>query len=854
MAEASLLHCPIRGGLRVSQRAADHLTFTEEKQRIDAIRYLIQRRYPRENFAVETTLFKLGNAGRNAFRTDFAIYDRPFDDIRGLPLDQRLEHLRLLAEIKRDNSTAQEAKATQVIGALRHVPDMDALGVYWDDIEQRFFYRRIDGKKSTMHEAPIGKIPAWGSNIESTRLTYEDLEPTKDLVRIFDAIEDAIHTYVVDKSERYTLIQQLLLLKIHDENTHRINRRRVSPLDFQDFTVEAVADREVQRLMNEALAKAAAHYNQYLPAGKQIEAKFKCSAEVLRNATKILAPIDILGSKVQVIQQFYMKFAKSLYKWDLAQYFTPHEVIDFIVELVNPRPGEHIYDPACGSADFLISAFRRAGTASDPCVWGADNSEQAVQISILNMVLNGDGKTQIDNQDSLSSLTKQSRQFSAVLCNPPFGTKIVERRFEVLRKFDMGHKWTRTADGVDKSDEVRSAQQTGILFAELCVRLTKPGGRIGIILPNGYLGNRGVEYVALREWLLRNCRLVGIVAFPRFTFKKSGADVSASVVVLERRKNQLKTAKDSSDYAFFSGNIESVGWRAGDKKAVPLYLKDQRTGELILDEENEPRLDADFDMMLNEFLRSPAVDYFSWSVEDRDIPQGPQTGGIDIAEITNLSDLNLDPKRHSGKFIETRSAIKSMKFFRLGDVLEVVPSPRKKIEPANIYKYVEIERVGTGEYDYNELRGWQLPSRARLSAKPGDIFIPHVWGCAGKWFIAAGDCRDLIVTNGCTRLRLKEGKEDILPDLVVGLSSESFCVQMRGYATGSDGLAEISDDDLFEIVLPKALKATAREKVQRQLAPILAGESTFSKFAKLIIDDSDNFPVPPPRKSHCSLV
>src|ERR1019366_9254528 len=102
-------------------------------------------------------------------------------------------------------------------------------------------------------------------------------------------------------------------------------------------------------------------------------------------------------SKVQVIQSFYMKFAKSLYKWDLGQYFTPHEVIDFIVDVVNPQPGEHVHDPACGSADFLISAFRKAGPTSQNCVWGADSSEQAVQISILNMVLNGDGKTQIKN-------------------------------------------------------------------------------------------------------------------------------------------------------------------------------------------------------------------------------------------------------------------------------------------------------------------------------------------------------------------------------------------------------------------------------------------------------------------------
>jgi type I restriction enzyme M protein len=854
MPEAALLHCPIRGNLRVRQRTADQLTFTEEKQRIDAVRYLIQRNYPKENFGIETTLFRIGNAGRNSFRTDFAVYDQPFDDLRSLPLQKRLDHVRVLAEIKRDNSNAEQAKATQVRAALQLVPDIETLGVYWDDVEQRFFYRRIEGKRSIIHDAPISKIPGWGSGVGSTRLVYSDLEPAKDLVRIFDEIEDALHTYIVDKAERYTLIQQLLLLKIHDENIHRSGRKKTLPLEFQDYTVEALSDTEVLRRMNDALASAAAHYNLYLPSTKRIDEKFRCRAEALRNATKILAPVNILGSKVQVIQQFYMKFAKSLYKWDLAQYFTPHEVIDFIVELTNPKPGEHVYDPACGSADFLISAFRRAGTSMETCVWGADNSEQAVQISILNMVLNGDGKTQIKNQDSLSAYTSTDQQFSVVLCNPPFGTKIVERRYEVLRKFDMGHKWIRSNIGVTMTDSIRDAQQTGILFAELCVRLAKPGGRVGIILPNGYLGNRGVEYVALREWILRHTRLVGIVAFPRFTFKKSGADVSASVVLLERRKKPLMRASESADYVFFVGNIESVGWRAGDKKAVPVYLRDQMSGELILNDENEPILDADFESILNSFLHSPAADCFRWTIEDRNIPNGPQTQGVDITDVATLYDLNLDPKRHSSKFKEAQREIRKFDHFRLGDVLDIVSAMRVKIEPERIYKYVEIERVGVGEYDYTELRGWQLPSRAKLIAKPRDIFIPHVWGCAGKWFIAAGDCKDLIVTNGCTRLQIKEGMREILPDLVVGLCSEAFCVQMRALATGSDGLAEITDDDLLNIILPKRLKAPERERVEKQLEPILTGESKFAKFAKTVIDDIPNFPMPPPRKSHCALI
>ena len=549
-----------------------------------------------------------------------------------------------------------------------------------------------------------------------------------------------------------------------------------------------------------------------------------------------------------------MKFAKSLYKWDLAQYFTPHEVIDFIVDIANPQQDEHVHDPACGSADFLISAFRRAGPTAQNCVWGADNSEQAVQISILNMVLNGDGKTQILNQDSLRAYTSQARRFSVTLCNPPFGTKIVERRFEVLRKFDMGHKWIKDGDGhLVQNGEVRPSQQTGILFAELCVRLTEPGGRIAIILPNGYLGNKGSEYTALREWLLCHTRIAAVMAFPRFTFKKSGADVSASVLVMERRRLPLSHARMSKDYSFFVGNIESVGWRAGDKTASPVYVRDQANGELVLDEENEPILDADFSAVAGEFLRSAAVDHFPWALTDRPIVNGSQTSSIPIEEISSSPILMLDPKRHAPKFRDLRAKIIDRAFFRLGDMIEVVHSKRPRIQAAETYNYVEIEKVGIGEYDYSTLRGWQLADRARLTAQPGDIFIPHIWSCAGKWFMAAGDCSRIIVTNGCSRFRPKEEGVTYLPDIFVGLSSELFAVQMRGFSTGSDGLAETSDEDILEIVVPK-LSSERRIEVQARSEPLMVGQDKFVRYVKSVLVDDNTYPEPPLRRSHTSLV
>ena len=151
----------------------------------------------------------------------------------------------------------------------------------------------------------------------------------------------------------------------------------------------------------------------------------------------------------KVIQDFYMYFSKHIYKWDLAQYFTPTILTDFIVEVLNPRFGEHIKDPACGSADFLTAAFRRGQHWPDYAnvVWGYDVSPEAVQVAVLNMILNGDGKTNIHREDSLAKIRSNGESCDIVICNPPFGKQITERNPTTLANFDLGYEWEQDDQG-----------------------------------------------------------------------------------------------------------------------------------------------------------------------------------------------------------------------------------------------------------------------------------------------------------------------------------------------------------------------------------------------------------------------
>jgi type I restriction enzyme M protein len=839
----ALLHCPVRGTLTVREKAADGLTFTEEKQRIDCINLLLRKGYPQSHIQVEPTLLRFGNQGRNSFRSDIAVLDQPVSD-SGSDFEEILGHIILIAEIKRDNTKSIEAKNTQVFPAIRLLPSVGALGIYWDDVEQRLFYKELREGQLVPCEAPITSLPQWGHDYQYKPLRSNDLETTQLRV-LFERIEDRLHSEIASKSVRFRIMLQLLLVKLYDEYVHPVAGKE--EMDIQDFTNSPMGDLDVKSRLESILEMALGFYQPYLP--ETVPTTFQCSGNTLRALTALLAPVRVISTKREVIQDFYMYFASEVYKWDLGQYFTPTEVVDFIVSVVNPRAGERVKDPACGSADFLISAFQHAESQNranlKDSVWGSDHSSEAVQVSILNMVLNGDGKSQITEEDSLLNVDQDANGFRVILCNPPFGKMIVETRPEVLQKFDLGHVWKHTTGVLNKTDKLLKKQQVGLLFAELCVRQATPGGRVGIILPNGYLGNRSHQFVVFREWLIRHARVAGVVAFPRFTFKKSGADVSASVLFLEKRAQPLPKAVDADTHPFYTGIVESVGWSVGDKRAVRIYKRHSETGAYLTDENNELIPDQDFDRVLQDIQSQRVLSTFQWIGQRSSSILSASSGwSIDFKEVTNRPDLSLDPKRWSQRYAEVRASIADVGHVVLKDVVELIDEDGVPDAPSEVFRYVEIQDVSDGLATPTRRRGWELPSRARHSAEKGDIFVGGIWSSLPKWFVAGGDCSSLIVSNGFKRLRLKPGFDNRLADIIASLVSETYLIQARALCTGSDGLAELSDSDVLDIRIPTIQDPTARAEVQNIADALLEGRATVASVVLRLQSEGRVHPAP----------
>jgi type I restriction enzyme M protein len=864
MSEALMLTCPIRGVLKASSKSKDGLKPSEEYFRVEAIKFLLKLGYPKDNFKIEAVVKRIGNAGRNSMRADLAVLDVPANMIAHGDVDGLLEHALVLCEVKREDTNFEYVKNTQVLPLLDFAKMHSCLALYWDNVDQRVFWYDHAKKKKELRDGPLAILPKYGQKIELKPLCFFDTLPTDSLIDLFDRIADHLHAAAVDPEPRYNVMLQLLLAKLFDEHGHQSQPSQ--KLDIQDYGALGYDAVSARAAFSKVLTKAVAYYQMHLP--RQIEPNLpdKVSGDVLIEICKLIAPIRLIASKREVVQTFYMKFAKGLYKWDLAQFFTPPTVTDFIVDILNPQFGEHIKDPACGSADFLTAAYHKRRNI-DPhyagCVWGADNSKNAVQVAVLNMLLNGDGKSNIKEVDSLATVEVERDKYEILVCNPPFGVRIVEKKASTLRQFDLGHDWDwdEKIGGYRRLETLLPQQETGLLFVEACVIQAKAGeGRVGVIVPNGYLSNRSKKYRVFREWLLRNCRIAAICAFPRFTFKTSGADVSASVIYLQKRKEPLSSVKLAGDYRFSVQMIENVGWNLGDKKAAPRFVRHQEDGSFVIGDDGERILDADFSAILDDLRRSLACEDFPWLVEGMKLPQGKVGWSYPMANVLADPDLTLDPKRLCRKFQALRVAVAGQKHFKLGDVVDFIPerttSTGKKVKRTDkaVYGYVELQDMGHGDFHVTEMRGWELPDRAKHPAEGGDLFIGKIWGSVTKWCLIPYGASAVVVTNGCHRLRMKAGQESFRVDVVSFLCSEAYAVQMRALARGSDGLAEITEDDAATVLIPE-LGRERRAELYPYVEGLLTGTADIrSKVGSLLVAGLLAYPAPPVRPSHVVLV
>lgn len=273
--------------------------------------------------------------------------------------------------------------------------------------------------------------------------------------------------------------------------------------------------------------------------------RFSLGDDALRTALLELQHISLTTAPAHIIGEAFQALIGPRLRGDKGQFFTPRALVRAIVEVVAPGPSETIVDPACGTGGFLIEAhafqLRAAGSVKrfDRLI-GIDKDRDLARLAAALLSVAATGRAEIKNFNSLSphqwldTFGSLPDQFcDVVLTNPPFGARIGVRDVDILRGYDLGHQWTETdaKGGWSRSGALLGSQDPQVLFLELCVRLLKPGGRLGIVLPEGVFGNKQQGYVW--SWLRSKGQVFALLDCPRTTFQP-GTDTKTNVLFFEK--------------------------------------------------------------------------------------------------------------------------------------------------------------------------------------------------------------------------------------------------------------------------------------------------------------------------------
>ncbi|MEG0822271.1 MAG: N-6 DNA methylase [Burkholderiaceae bacterium] len=206
------------------------------------------------------------------------------------------------------------------------------------------------------------------------------------------------------------------------------------------------------------------------------------------------------------------------------EYYTPRPLIRAMIQVIDPKIGERIYDGACGSGGFLCEAFDyllpRATRADDlktlqeRSFYGKEKKSLAYVIAIMNMILHGIEAPNVVHANTLAenlSDIQERDRYEVILANPPFGGK---ERKEVQQNFPI------------------KTGETAFLFLQHFIKSLKAGGRAAIVIKNTFLSNTDNASVSLRKLLLESCKLYTVLDCPGGTFQ--GAGVKTVVLFFEK--------------------------------------------------------------------------------------------------------------------------------------------------------------------------------------------------------------------------------------------------------------------------------------------------------------------------------
>ena len=623
------------------------ISFNEEMSRITYIHQNKQRNYnnPEEKVQAETFLrlivdykypvnrikqFVSVTMGSDIKEADIVVYD---DDMCIRP--------HILIECKRQE--VSEAEFQQAINqAYSYAFALPGEVKYvWVTSGIKSDYFEVDKNQNTRNQLP--DIPQFGvKNVASYKYVYDaqylpeesgkqrffDLSiiDQSELTRRFKQAHEALWAGgQLNPSEAFDELDKLIFCKIWDE---RMPRRMGEPYDFQIITVPKEDEKnEAKRrqIENDNLYKRVmALYEEGRKKDKEVfRDNIRLTPEKIRTVVGYLESVNIGETDLDSKGRAFETFMGSFFRGNFGQYFTPREIVKFIVDVLPIEHDSKVLDTSCGSGGFLLYALNKVRNKASELypnyskdvrqydrwfkywhdfaeknLYGIEISEQISRAAKMNMIIHDDGHTNVITSDGLVSdetiIAKTNNQgfkygtFDFIITNPPFGSTVRQSEQAYLKTYQLGKKEEDWLAVVTPPQNIRDGQSTEVLFIEQDYKFLKEGGFLAIVLPDGILTNSSMQYVRtqIEDWF----RIVAVVSMPQTAFMANGAGVKSSVLFLKKwtkkESEQLVNTKKSIECRLLTDNNYLTLRQTWDKEVK------QKQKEKVTEIKNKKKITA----------------------------------------------------------------------------------------------------------------------------------------------------------------------------------------------------------------------------------------------------------------------
>jgi type I restriction enzyme M protein len=445
------------------------------------------------------------------------------------------------------------------------------------------------------------------------------------------------HNYIhgnegMPKDAAFWQFLYLLFAKMYDERESLRTRR---PPEFYVRASEPFNDagrRAIRRRIEALFAEMKKEYTIFGPRDE-----LTLSDRALAFIVGELASYNLTGTDADVKGIAYQELVGTNLRGDRGQYFTPPDAVKLMVDILDPTEDEVVLDPACGTGGFLRETLRhllekyRADehTTGSPdtreqliehedklrayaegYLFGADFDPFLVRASSMSvMMLTGEPGNifymdslafpggHLPGKDEATVRIPLGTTVDVLMTNPPFGTDIKIEDPEILAMYRDGvaRSWSRSKETgrAVAGENLVSAVAPEQLFIQRAVQWVKPGGRIGIVLPNGILSNPGPNDEGIRAWILDNCWVLASVELPVEAFiHEAGVNILTSLLFLKKKTaEEMRAAAidgQQPNYPVFMAAAEKVGI---DRRGNPVY-KRRPDGEVVLEPHADKRIIA----------------------------------------------------------------------------------------------------------------------------------------------------------------------------------------------------------------------------------------------------------------------